>query len=56
MIVNREQFIPQFLRYIERRLHEELKEEGFESEMLNESFRLLTEHREHNFTKMRFPG
>lgn len=55
MIVRKQEFIEQFTIYVHRRLTETLREEGYEDEMFDEAFRLLTEHRDFHFTRMRYP-
>ena len=54
MITRKEEFIPQFLKYAERRLNEKLREEGYEDEMFVEACSLFKEHSD-DFAKMRFP-
>lgn len=44
MIVEREKFIEDFVKWVVQKLNKELPEEGFESEMLEKSIRFLIEH------------
>jgi len=55
MIITREEFVPIYLKIIERRLYENLRQEGFENEMVAEADKIVYANSRHILDAIRNP-
>ena len=55
MIITRDEFIPNYLKIIERRLYEKLRQEGFTDEMVEEADKIVYENSRHILDAIRNP-